>query len=303
MLISFILPVFNEEENIAEIYQRISKIMEGFSDWEIIFIDDGSNDESLLRICDLIDSDKQVRCIKLSRNFGQHPAIIAGLSVCHGELAVIMDSDLQDDPASITKMIEKLQQGFDVVYAVREKRKEGLVKRICFNSFHKIMGRLSDISIPENAGVFSVISRRVIDKIIDMPEVRFYLPGIRAFVGFKSAGIKVERICRKFGESKSFSQLFRLAKTSIFSFSFFPLKLISYITFLGFMASLILAAYILAMKLYYDVIQGWASLAFIFIFFNSLQMMCFMIIGEYLSIIFDEVKSRPKFVIEDKINF
>lgn len=303
MIISFILPVFNEAENINEIHRRIAGVRPDETEWEIIFIDDGSTDESLRIICDLIETDKRVKCVKLSRNFGQHPAIVAGLNDCRGDLAVIMDSDLQDEPSAIIKMLDKQKQGYDIVYAVREKRKEGLVKRTCFNLFHKIMGRLSDIPIPENAGVFSVINRRVIDKIVSFPETRFYLPGIRAFVGYKSAGVTVERNERKAGESKSFGQLYRLAKTSIFSFSFFPLKLISYITFLDFLVGALLAVYILLMKLFFNAISGWASLAFILIFFNFLQFLCLMIVSEYLAIIFDEVKSRPKYVIEDKINF
>lgn len=305
MIVSFILPVFNENVNVDEIYRRITGEMAGYGEvdaWEIIFVDDGSTDDSLSRIYRLIEGDRNVKCIKLSRNFGQHPAIIAGLSHCTGDVAIIMDSDLQDDPSAIIKLLDKHKTGFDIVYALREKRKESLFKRFCFNAFHKIMASISEIKIPENAGVFSVINRRVIDKVVNMPEVRFYLPGIRAFVGYKSAGVTIERIERKTGESKSFGQLYRLAKTSIFSFSFFPLKLISYITLLDLAASSVLAVYILVMKLFFNVIQGWASLAFILIFFNFLQLLCFMIIGEYLAIIFDEVKNRPKYVIEEKIN-
>ena len=306
MYISYLIHVYNEEKNIEELYRQLidkTKAIGGIDRYEIIFINDGSRDRSYEIIKNLAKDDKNVKCINFSRNFGQQVAIMAGIEHCEGDAAIIMDADLQDDPSLINKLLDKYNEGFDVVYAVREKRKESFFKRRCFALFHKVMNRVSDIAIPENAGSFSLLNRRTLAEIKKMQENNFYIPGLRAYVGFRSAGVTIERAERHAGESKSFFQLVGLAKKAIFSFSFFPLELMFFIGIISLIVSFTLAVYVVYEKIFYDIVSGWASLLIVIIFFNAMQFLCFAVLGEYLAIIFDETKKRQRYIVEEKINF
>lgn len=304
MHISFIIPVYNEEKNINKLYERLlGRVKQLGIEYEIIFINDGSGDNSYNLIKNLAAADKSVKCINFSRNFGQQTAIMAGIEHCSGDAAVIMDADLQDNPDAIGNLLDKYKEGFDIVYAIRKKRKENIFKRFCFAFFHKIMRRISDIDIPQDAGSFSLLDKRALSEIKKMKENNFYLPGLRAYIGFRSAGVDIERSERYAGESKSFFELAGLAKKAIFSFSFFPLKVMFFIGALSLVASVILAGYVLYEKLFFDIIKGWASLLLVIVFFNAMQFLCFAILGEYLAVIFDETKRRQRYIIDEKINF
>lgn len=191
---SIVIPVFNEEETILELWRRLSNSLErldGYS--EVIFIDDGSTDSSLQFLCELSKQNSEVKVISLSRNFGHQPALSAGIDHAEGRAVILMDADLQDSPESIIDFIGQWKKGYDVVYAIRRKRKEKWLKRIAFKSFYLIQSSLSEVPLPLDAGIFSLMDRRVVLSLRQMPERNKYLSGLRAYTGFKQTGVLVER--------------------------------------------------------------------------------------------------------------
>lgn len=305
MKLSFVMPVYNEGKNIEELYKRLELFTQriGISDYEIIFVDDGSKDNSYKVIKGLSDKDKNIKLIKLSRNFGQQLAIMAGIENCIGDTVIVMDSDLQDDPASIDKLYSKYNEKYDVVYAVREKRKENILKRFCFFLFHKLISWIANIPIHKNAGTFSIMSKRVISEIKKMGEYRPYMPGLRAHVGFKSSGVKIERANRYADKGKSFAGLIRLALDTIYSHSFFPMKMISLASILSLLVSVAVFSYILYNKFYFGLFEKNSLFFFLLMLFNTAILFSLVIISEYISMIFEESKKRTRYIIEEKINF
>jgi dolichol-phosphate mannosyltransferase len=222
-----------------------------------------------------------------------------------GDAVILMDGDLQDTPESLPDMVTKWENGYDVVYAIREKRKEFILKRFAFKLFYKIQNRLVDIPIPLDAGLFSVLDRKVVDILLSLREHNRYLPGLRAFAGFKQIGIQVERAKRYSGDPRvSTRRLIKLAFDGIFSMSHLPLRLATYVGVIIAIPSFILAAVVISMKLFTDhATPGWASNLSSTFFMGGVQLIFLGIIGEYLSRIYDEVKRRPYFIISDTIGF
>ena len=303
--ISIVVPLYNEEEIFPLLIQRLNNLV-GLKNEkiEIVLVNDGSNDgtESLMQQVGLMYSN--YNCISFARNFGHQTALTAGLSVSRGiEAILIIDGDLQDPPELLTEMLQKLRNGYDVVYAVRKKREASILKKLAYKIFYRILNAISYIKIPLDSGDFSLLSRRAVDVLNAMPEQSRYLRGMRAWIGFEQISIEYERSERTQGETKySIKKLIQLAYLGIFNFSTFPIKIIKRIGYASIIFSIIYSIYVLYKKVFYNnVPEGFTSLILVIMFFYGIQMFFMGIIGEYLLSIFFQVKGRPLFIIKSQI--
>lgn len=302
--ISVVIPIFNEEENLPILTERLTKVLSQYSDFEVLYVDDGSKDSSREIIKSQARIDTRIKLVKLSRNFGHQEAISAGLEYASGDAVIVMDGDLQDPPEVLPMFIEKWQEGYDVVYAVRKKRKENIFKRIAYKSFYRILRFLSDIDIPLDSGDFSIMDIRVVKALNSIPEKNRFVRGIRSWLGFKQVGLAYERSARFAGTPKfTLSKLFLLAYDGLTSFSTKPIKLASYLgmffTFLSFLGM----CWTIFAKFYYTdhIIEGWASTIFVVFFMSGVQLIIMGIQGEYIGRTFSEVKNRPNFIVDRTI--
>jgi len=306
-LISLIVPVYNEEGNIRQLYERIKSVFDAHPEkFELIFIDDGSRDRSCDNILELTRSDNRVRMITFTRNFGHQQAVSAGLKWCSGTCAVIIDADLQDPPELIPDLLEKWREGFQVVYATRSKRiGESILKRVTAAIFYRLVRLLSNVDIPLDTGDFRLIDRQVIDVLNDMPEYHRFLRGMVSWGGFKQTAIPYERQKRYSGKTKyPVFKMFKFALTGVTSFSFIPLQLASYFGFMISVIAFLFGIYAIYLKLFTNAtIQGWTSLMIAILFIGGVQLITLGIIGEYIGRISEEVKQRPPYLIREKINF
>jgi len=300
--ISVILPIYNEESTIPILFQRLDKVLNQFQSFEVIFVNDGSTDQSLLLIKQICENHSNYKFISFSRNFGHQKALLAGIRNCKGDTVVIMDSDLQDPPECIPLLYEKLMQGFDWVYAKRKQRKgETFFKKFTAKLFYRVLNWLSPIEIPLDTGDFRIMSRKFVDSLKNMPEKNVFLRGQIAWLGFKKSFILYERDPRFAGKTKfSLKKLFWFAWNGITSFSNFPLQIAS---FLGIIFSLV-AFFIMLYALYSkyvlnQVVTGWTSIMVSTMFIGGIQLLCVGIIGEYISRIANEVRNRPDYIIEE----
>jgi polyisoprenyl-phosphate glycosyltransferase len=303
--ISFIIPLYNEAVIFPKLIERLNQFTRKLDvTYEIVMIDDGSDDETPLLLRQLALIDEHYNCIVLSRNFGHQYAVSAGLHYSRAKEAVmILDGDLQDPPELFFEFYSHLRQGFDVVYGVRKKRKEGLMKRISYYLFYRIINKITAVPISLDAGDFSLISKRVKDIINKMPEESRFLRGMRSWIGFSQKGIEYERDSRVGGESKyTWKKLFSLAYDGIFNFSFFPLKFLTISGSFCLVASMLYFIITLFRRyLYDDVPIGFTALLFMIIFFGGIQLLSIGIVGEYVSRTFLQVKNRPLFVVKEQI--
>ncbi len=303
---SVVIPIFNESEIIPELWRRLSDVLDRLDgSSEVIFINDGSVDNSFELLKEISQKNQEVKIISFSRNFGHQCALSAGIDRANGKAVILMDGDLQDSPEAIISFSRLWQQGYDVVYAIRKNRKEKWLKRLAFKSFYYIQRKLSGIVTPMDAGIFSLMDRKVILTLRQMPERNKYLSGLRAYAGFKQIGVYVERGPRYRGEPKvSVSKLFKLAFDGIFSFSTIPLKMA---TILG-LVSAIVSFIIGLIGLYVKFILGQEFLSWAYgltttFFMGGIQLLSLGIIGEYIGRIYDEVRQRPYYIIDEKIGF
>jgi polyisoprenyl-phosphate glycosyltransferase len=304
-LISVVLPVYNESRILPLLAAQLTRVLQFMeSGYEIIFVNDGSKDDSGMVLDQLAASSNHIRVAHLSRNFGHQAAVHAGLAHARGDAIVIMDSDLQDDPEAIVQMIERWREGYDVVYALRRNRKEGKIKKFLFSAFHHMLSKVASVSIPADAGNFGLIDSRVARLILALGERDRYFPGLRSWVGFKQTGIEVERNARYDANPRvSLRGLFRLAKTAIFSFSAMPLMVFHVIGLAATAVFLGLSAFSLYCKLFTDLaIPGWTSYILSGSFFGALNAMGIAILGEYVIRIYDQVRGRPLYLVERRIN-
>ena len=302
--LSVIIPVFNEETILAELYKRIKNSLDRYGhEYEILFIDDGSRDSSLNLIRELSKSDHRIVGISLSRNFGQQEAVKAGVDNARGRVIILMDGDLQDPPEVLPQLIAKGDEGWDVVYAIKKKRKENFIKRFAFWSFYRIIRYTANIELPLDSGIFSLMKRKVVDHLSAMPEHNPYLTGLRAWVGFRQTSITYEREARYQGKPKqTLSRLAKLALDGLFSFSILPLRLASILGLLVSGIAFIVLMIILYQKLFTDLlIPGLASVMAAITFLGGVQLLTIGIIGEYIGRIYDEVKQRPPYIISEYI--
>lgn len=303
-LISLIIPVFNEEGNILALYRELKNNLKNVP-CEIIFINDGSIDKSQKIIEELRKKDDSIRLINLSRNFGHQVAITCGIDFAKGDAAIIIDADLQDPPNLIPKMIEKWQQGFDVVYGIRRERKgENFIKISTAIVFYKLINILSGTKIPQNVGDFRLISKKVIDILKTTREYQRFLRGMISWVGFNQTGIEFERQERHAGKSKySTLSMLKFAADALLSFSFFPLRVASFLGIMTATGAIIFIFYTLYVTAGGQTVKGWSSTIVIILFLGSIQLIATGIIGEYLGRIYEEVKKRPLYIIESATGF
>lgn len=299
---SLIIPIYNEEETIPELYNRVSKVMTRLDGLvELILVNDGSRDKSLKLIRELHQSDPRVCYLSLARNFGHQTAVTAGLNFARGQVIIVLDADLQDPPELIPEMIEQWRQGYEVVYAQRLKRKqEGWFKRLTAYIFYRVLKRLADVEIPADTGDFCLMDRQVVDVLNAIPERNRYIRGLRAWIGFRQTAVKFERDPRFAGEVKyTFRKSFSLALNSLISFSRVPLRLSTYLGLLSAGVALMMALLVLYWRFSdpNSPITGLATIMIAIFFLGSVQLVCLGILGEYIGRIYEEVKGRPLYTL------
>jgi polyisoprenyl-phosphate glycosyltransferase len=302
--VSVVVPVYNEEANLDALVARLERAFEGSGvDYEVVFVNDGSRDRSAEMLRAHHARNPRLKCIMLSRNFGHQVAVTCGLDHAQGDAVIVMDGDLQDPPEVLPGMIARWREGFDVVYAVRRRRKEGWAKVVAYKAFYWVLNRVSYLDIPLDSGDFSLMDRRVVDLLAAMPERNRFVRGLRTWVGLRQTGFEYERDARYAGESKySFTKLLRLAFDGLVSYSFAPLRLVSNLGMLVSLSALLYMVYLMLARLFGNLtIQGWTSTVVIVLFLGGIQLLSLGIIGEYIGRIFDEVKQRPQYVIGDSL--
>ncbi len=310
MKISVVIPIYNESLIIAELNRRLTKTSELFSsqfniqpkDIEFVFVNDGSSDDSLAQLIILTRTHSQYRVINFSRNFGHQKAVTAGLQHAKGEFVVLIDADLQDPPEFILDLYKKQQEGYDVVYAVRKKRKgEGFIKTLTAKLFYRILYKVTDINIPLDTGDFRIMRRNVVDTLNSMPEAHRFIRGMVSWIGFKQVGLEYERQERFAGQTKyPFKKMLRFAFDAITSFSTVPLKLMIYVGFFVSFIGLLGVFYILYIKFFTtDAVTGWSSIMITILLMGGIQLLTLGIMGEYIGRISEESKQRPLYIIEN----
>lgn len=301
--ISIVVPCFNEEDNIIPLTEILLKTLKKYNDYEIIFVDDGSYDKTLKKIKEIRNKNKKIKIISFSRNFGHQNAIKAGFDYSTGDCVISLDSDLQHPPGLIDEMIEKWQQGYQVVYAVRNNFKSlGFFKRTTSKLFYKIINSISDIKMTYNAADFRLIDREVVNAIKQFKENYLYIRGIVSWVGFKQTTIKYKQEKRFSGESKySLKKMIKFALSGITSFSIKPLKLSLILGFIISFFSFLYGLYALYIAFFTDrAITGWTSVIVSVLFIGGIQLFMIGVLGEYLGKLFMENKRRPNYIIKDK---
>ena len=303
--ISIIVPVFNSADFMHALTEAIEKerIAQGWN-LELLLIDDGSRDASYQKIKEYAAIYPYIKGFKLSRNFGHQIAVKTGLTHCTGDYVAIIDDDLQDPPALLPGFFKYLDQGYEVAYGVRKKRKEAFLKRLSYNAFYRLLKQLSHTEIPLDSGDFCVMTQKVVQNMLKLQEKNPFLRGIRAWIGFTQIGVSYERQARIAGESGyTLKKLFKIAMDGIFSFSSVPIRLITLSGILGLIFAMLYSMYILYGALFTGIeAKGFASLVIVISFFSSLMLICLGIIGEYVVRIYDEVRDRPFVVIDETVN-
>ncbi len=301
---SLLIPIYNEQENIKELYSRVSAIMDKLDDTsELVLIDDGSKDKSLSMMRQLSEQDNRVCYLSLARNFGHQIAVTAGLNFVRGDAVIILDADLQDPPELIPAMLELWRQNYQVVYAQRIKRKkENWFKRFTAYTFYRILKYLAEVDIPTDTGDFCLIDRQVIDLLNKMPERNRYIRGLRSWVGFNQIALNFERPPRFAGDVKyTFHKSLSLAINSLISFSKVPLRVSTYLGFFAAFLAIIMAILVLYWRLYqpHSPVTGFAAIAIAMFFLGSVQLISIGILGEYIGRIYEEVKGRPLYTVAE----
>jgi glycosyltransferase involved in cell wall biosynthesis len=301
--ISIIIPIFNEEANIDNLYKRLLNVILPITqEYELIFVNDGSTDGSFEKIKTISYVDDKIKFIDFSRNFGHQIAVTAGLDKSTGKAVVIIDADLQDPPEVISDLYKKLKEGYQVVYAKRKKRQgESLMKRITAKVFYRILAKITSITIPVDTGDFRIIERKVVDELKRMPEQQKFLRGQISWVGFKQTFVEYDRDERQFGKTGySYAKMFKLALDGITSFSEFPLKVATLTGFIFSGVSFLLIIYALYGRFVLNTNQpGWTSLMLSVSFIGGIQLLSIGIIGEYIGRIGTNIRNRPLYIINE----
>jgi glycosyltransferase involved in cell wall biosynthesis len=301
---SFIVPIYNEEETISEMYRRISAVMDQMDGpVELLLIDDGSRDGSLEMMRDLRHHDDRVSYLSFARNFGHQIAVTAGLNFARGQVIVIMDADLQDPPEVVLNMVEKWRDGYQVVYAQRTRRRqESWSKRLFAYWFYRILKNLAEVDIPPDTSDFCLMDRRVVDALNVMPERHRYIRGLRAWVGFRQTAVSFERDPRFAGEAKyTFIKSLTLALDGIVSFSKMPLRIAIYLGLFSAMVATSMALLVLYWRFFQpqSPVIGFATITTVIFFLGAVQLVGIGFVGEYVGRIYEEVKSRPLYTVRE----
>ena len=304
-VISVAVPFLNEEGNLPELYNRLVKVFASREeDAEFIFIDDGSSDNSVPLLAAFGKTDPRVKIIQFSRNFGHQAAITAGMDFATGDALIIMDADLQDPPEVLPEMIEKWKEGYEVVYAVRKKREgEGFLKKLFASCFYRIFRKISNLDVPVDAGDFRLMDRNVVDALKKMREKHRYIRGMTTWVGFRQCAVEYDRAARLSGETKY--PVWKSAKLAIDAITSFSARPLLWVTNIGLFTAFIAVLFtirIIWIKLSGngELVSGWASLSVLILFLGGIQLTALGLLGQYISRIFDESKSRPLYVIRER---
>ena len=301
---SIVIPLYNERETIPMLYERVKNVIDKLdAPAEVVIVDDGCTDGSYELLKEVHRKDPRFKVLSFSRNFGHQVAISAGLEHTSGDAAMIIDGDLQDPPEVLPQFIAKWKEGYEVVYAIRTKRKENIFKRAAYAGFYRLLKRLSYLDIPLDSGDFCLMDKRVVDAMRKLPERKRFVRGLRTWVGFRQIGLAYERDKRFAGEPKyTFTKLLGLAYDGIFSISATPLRVAVYTGFALAAIAFLGGLWVIYQKLMYGIaLVGWASTIVIMMFLGGVTLSTMGMIGEYVSRIYEEVKSRPLYVVKEKL--
>jgi len=306
--ISLVIPVYNEEKVVEECYKRIKETFNEIKnyEYELIFIEDGSHDNTLNLLKEIGKKDEKVKIIIFSRNFGHQAAVTAGLEYVSGDATVIIDADLQDPPEEIPNMIELWEEGNEVIYGKRKNRKgESAFKILSAKLFYQTLNTLSDVEIPKDTGDFRLVDKSVVDVINQMPEHNKFLRGLFSWVGYKQIPYEYERQERYAGKTKyPFNKMVKLASDGIISFSTKPLKILGILGIFSIILSIVLLIYALISYIFKlnELAPGWTSIMVGITFFAGVELLSIWIMSEYIGRIYDETKNRPEYIIRKEIN-
>jgi glycosyltransferase involved in cell wall biosynthesis len=308
MLLSVIVPCFNEEAVLLETQRRLTSVLDGLNPitYEVIYVDDGSRDRTAGMLREFQSSDARVRVVLLSRNFGHQIAVTAGLAESCGDAAVVIDADLQDPPEIIPEMIARWRDGYDVVYGLRTDRSgETTFKLWTAKIFYYLLNHVSRVQIPPDVGDFRLMNRRVVNALLAMPERDRFLRGMISWIGYKQVAVLYERAPRFAGASKyPLLKMLRFALDGILSFSFAPLRVATWMGFIAMLMAFAGIVYAILLRLYTtDWVRGWASIFVAVLFMGGVQLVTIGIIGEYIGRIYDEVKQRPLYFVQERLGF
>lgn len=304
-LVSVVIPLFNEEAVLPELLRRLVAVCEAAPehDWEILLVDDGSRDRSATLVADAAAHDPRIRLLELTRNFGFQAALAAGLAHARGAAVITMDGDLQDPPELIPELVARWRAGADVVRATRRSRAETGLRRVGFDLFHSLFARVSDFPIEPNTGTFGLLGRVAVDALNELPERHRFFPGLRGWVGFTKAEVHYDRQERAAGQpQQSFSRLARYAFDGVFSFSYLPLRALTYCGLLVSGVGFALGAFFITKRLLgIEVAQtGFTTLVTLVLFLGGIQLIGIGVLGEYLARVYDEVKRRPLYLVKSR---
>lgn len=300
-VVSIVVPAFNEADNLDSLWGRVRPVLDQVGAGEMIVVDDGSSDGTWEEVMRLAASDRRVRGVRLTRNFGHQAALSAGMEHARGEAVCFMDADLQDPPELLLDLVAQWRSGHEVVYAVRRSRQESLVKRTAYRSFYRLYRRLADIDVPLDSGDFALVDRRIVNELLALPEHNRFLRGLRTWVGYRQLGLPYDREARNAGRPKyTFRKLLRLALDGLLSFSAAPLRLASLLGILVAVAGgLYIGFAVTALLFFGGVPKGWTSIVAIFLTVGGMQLIVIGVLGEYVARIYDETKARPNFLVAE----
>ncbi len=302
-IVSYVFPIYNESGNIARLYDSLYQtlIEAPRYEFELIFINDGSKDDSYKQLLALQETDNRLRIINLSRNFGHQVAVTAGLDLATGEAVIIMDSDLQDPPRVSLELLKQWEAGYDVVYAQRRTRQDGYFKQLSAKWFYIVLRRLTDIDIPANTGDFRLLDRKVVTAINKFREHNRFLRGMIGYAGFKQTAVLFDRDARHAGTTGyPLSKMLKFAADGIFSFSTMPLKMISLLGYLVSLLSFVGIIYALSVKFFTPevAVPGWTFTTIAILFMGGVQLVVLGVLGSYIGRIYTEAQNRPLYIIE-----
>ncbi|RRD73980.1 glycosyltransferase family 2 protein [Tannerella forsythia] len=307
--LSVIIPCFNEEEVLRESYRRTKAVLETLPcDAEIIYVNDGSLDKTRAMLDEIAASDAHVKVLHFSRNFGHQPAVSAGIRNCHTDLAIIMDADLQDPPELIPEILAlREKEQANSVYCVRRSRdKESFFKLLTARLFYRTMNRMSEVEFPLDTGDFRLIDRKIMNEFNRLREHGKYIRGLVSWIGFKQVPFYYERKARVAGETKyPLSKMIRFASNALLYFSKKPLRLAMSLGFIAVIIGIVLAIWFMLGKLYgfSNAETGWTSIMTVVVFFGGVQLLTIGVLGQYIGVLFDEIKNRPEYIIDEKRNY
>lgn len=305
-MISVVVPIFNEEENLPELRRRLTTVLDATGEtWELVLVDDGSRDRSAEIIRDYHQQDPRIKMVTLSRNFGHQPAITAGIHHARGDCVVLIDGDLQDPPELIGQMLEQWRAGYQVVLAERNSRADiSGIRGLGFRLFYPLMRWISDMPGGTDAGIFGLMDRRVIREFNALPERNRFIPGLRQWLGFRQTSVKYDRLNRAAGAPKqNLRRLIRYAMDGMISFSYKPLRAATYSGFFVSCVALLLAAYyfITFFLFHKEAGSGFTTIILCVLFLGGVQLVSIGILGEYIGRIYEEIKQRPLYVVQERV--